>query len=136
VITAGSVWSKTAGRRDDAGVDRFEGPAWLDWCANSTTVLASVPIAVVVSSGKTGWEAHGHLRDAEDADGFAFLCGIDPVFGLRFPDGEALSVIAHPIGNYRRFALTANLGQGRRAPVSDGGSLRALTKAAARYPGG
>jgi hypothetical protein len=63
-------------------MDGFEGRCWLDWWANSITLLASAEVAVVIAPTRVGWDAHGHLISAsdEDRDGFAFLCNLDPVF--------------------------------------------------------
>ncbi|MET7402359.1 hypothetical protein ABZS66_53645 [Dactylosporangium sp. NPDC005572] len=89
-------------------MDSFEGRAWLDWWANSSTLLASVEVAVVIATSSTGWDAHGFVAgdDEEDRDGFAFLCDLDPVFILRFEDESTVAVTVHPAEERHRFTLT------------------------------
>lgn len=80
---------------------------WLDWWANSSTRLGSVEVAVTVTAGAAGWQAHGRLigDGAEEREGFAFLCDLDPVFTLRFADGSTFTVVVHPADD-DRFILT------------------------------
>jgi hypothetical protein len=75
-------------------VDRVELRCWLDWWANSSTVLASVDAIVSVESRADGWRADGRLvsADREEHEAFAFLCALDPVFCLRFADGSTVTV--------------------------------------------
>ncbi|MET8354888.1 hypothetical protein [Micromonospora sp. NPDC005206] len=75
-------------------MDRVEGRCWLDWWANSSTLLGSIEVAVVITAADAGWEARGHLVSDrnEDRDAFAFLCDLDPVFTLRFEDDSAVAV--------------------------------------------
>ncbi|RKN35730.1 hypothetical protein [Micromonospora musae] len=89
-------------------MDRFEGRCWLDWWANSSTLLGSIEVSVVIATAGAGWDARGRLvsKDDEDRDGFAFLCDLDPVFMLRSEDGSTVDVTVHPTDEYRRFALT------------------------------
>jgi hypothetical protein len=92
----------------DGGMDRFEGRCWLDWWANSSTLLGSVEVAIVITATTTNWEANGRLvsQSDEDRDGFAFLCELDPVFTLRFEDESTVAVTVHPTDVHRRFSLT------------------------------
>ena len=80
-------------------MDRFEGRCWLDWWANSSTLLGSAEIAVVITATGGGWDARGHLLsdDDEEREGFVFLCDLDPVFMLRFEDGSTIPVTVHTL---------------------------------------
>lgn len=91
-------------------MDRFEGPCWLDWWANTSTRLGSINVLVRVTATVAGWEAHGHLTNDEELDDFVFLRDLDPVFTLRFEDGSTVAVIVHPGPDHRRFTLTEYTG--------------------------
>jgi hypothetical protein len=97
-------------------MDRFEGRCWLDWWANSSTLLGSAEVHVVITAGDAGWDAYGHLITGQDEerDGFAFLCDLDPVFTLRFADESAIAVTVHPADDRHRFTLTEYTGPVRR----------------------
>ena len=94
---------------------------WLDWWANSSALLGSFEVSVVVTADGAGWAASGHLVD--DNDDFAFLCELDPVFQLRFDDESTLTVTVHPAGD--GFTLTEYAGPAER-PVSHRIDLRTL----------
>lgn len=98
-------------------MDRFEGRCWLDWWANSSTLLGSIEVAVVVTASIAGWEARGRLvsDSDEDRDAFAFLCDLDPVFMLRFEDESTVAVAVHPTDGHRRFSLTEYTGPVQRS---------------------
>jgi hypothetical protein len=99
------------------GVDGYEGRGWLDWWANSSTVLGSVEIAVVIAAGDSGWVAQGRLvsDDDEDREGFVFLYELDPVFTLRFNGESTVSVVVHDIEDGgRSFRLTEYRGPAER----------------------
>ena len=112
----------TAGRTAP-GTDRFEGRARLDWWANAGTNLAGDEVAVVVTAADGGWTAHGRLLGGGDNDGshdgaaaaggLAVLCGIDPVFTLRFDDGSTIAVVVRPAGEPGGFVLTEAAGDPR-----------------------
>ncbi|MEU8214969.1 hypothetical protein AB0C47_04275 [Micromonospora taraxaci] len=97
-------------------MDRFEGRCWLDWWANSSTLLGSVEVAVVIAAATAGGEADGRLLSdsEEDREAFAFLCDLDPVFTLRFEDGSTVTVTVHPTDGHRRFSLTEYNGPAQR----------------------
>lgn len=64
----------------------------------------------------SGSELVGHGRlvsdDDDDREGFVFLCEMDPVFTMRFDDGQALPVTVHNLeDDGRRFALAEYHGQ-------------------------
>jgi hypothetical protein len=79
-------------------VDRFEGRAWLEWWANSSTCLANVEVAVVIDAIHGGWDASGRVVNEADLEGFKFLYDLDPVFQLRFEDGSTAMVFVHFTG--------------------------------------
>ncbi|MFG3302905.1 hypothetical protein [Micromonospora chersina] len=97
-------------------MDRFEGRCWLGWWANTSTLLGSVEVAVVITASDAGWDAHGRLASDtdEDRDGFAFLCDQDPAFTLRFEEGGTVAVTVHPTDDDRRFTLTEYTGPTHR----------------------
>ncbi|MFG1656881.1 hypothetical protein ACGFIY_10175 [Micromonospora chersina] len=101
-------------------MDRFEGRCWLDWWANSSTLLGSVEVAIVIAAVTGGWEADGRLvsESDEDREAFAFLCELDPVFTLRFEDESVLAVTVHPTDGHRRFSLTEYTGPVQRSVVN------------------
>src|SRR5262245_10976128 len=97
-------------------VDRFEGRCWLDWWVNSSTLLGTAEVNTVITASDTGWDASGHLisDDEEQRDGFAFLCALDPVFTLRFPDTSTIAVVVHLADDHHRFTLTEYTGPVQR----------------------
>ncbi|MFE9694470.1 hypothetical protein [Micromonospora sp. NPDC005806] len=101
-------------------MDRFEGRCWVDWWANSSTLLGSVEVVVVIAAATGGWEADGRLvsDSDEDRDAFAFLCELDPVFTLRFEDESAVAVTVHPADGHRRFSLIEYTGPVQRSVVN------------------
>ncbi|RZU54306.1 hypothetical protein EV385_6256 [Krasilnikovia cinnamomea] len=78
-------------------MDQYEGRGWLDWWANSSTLLGSAEVTVVITASDTEWNAQAQLisEDDDERDGFAFLCDLDPVFTLRFEDGSTIPVMVH-----------------------------------------
>lgn len=98
-------------------VDSFEGRCWLDWWANSSTLLCSAEIAVVIAANGGGWDAHGRLfsHDDEEREAFAFLCDLDSVFILRFEDESIVPVTVHTLDEDGRFALTEYVGPAHRS---------------------
>ena len=75
-------------------MDRFEGRCRLEWWANSSTLLCSAEVAVVIESTDGGWQATGRLAGLGEAEreGFDFVCELDPVFTLRFDDDSTIPV--------------------------------------------
>ncbi|HEU5471879.1 MAG TPA: hypothetical protein VFV67_14605 [Actinophytocola sp.] len=86
-------------------MDRFTGRCWLDWWANSGTLLDSIEVAVVIKAVDAGWDASGHLVDDSTRAAFQFLCDLDPVFDLRFADGSTVLVTVTPSPGHS-FTLT------------------------------
>ncbi|WP_245718760.1 hypothetical protein [Micromonospora rhizosphaerae] len=114
-------------------MDRFEGRCWLDWWANSSTLLGSVEVAVVITAADAGWEARGRLvsDSDEDQEAFAFLCDLDPVFMLRFEDESTVAVTrapqrrTSPLQPHRVHRSGSAIGRESHRPVgSIGPSLR------------
>lgn len=101
-------------------MDRYEGRCWLDWWANSSTLLGSVEVAVVIAAVASGWEADGRLvsESDEDCEAFSFLCELDAVFALRFEDGSVVAVTVHPTAGHRRFSITEYTGPVQRSVVN------------------
>jgi hypothetical protein len=97
-------------------MDRLQARCWLDWWANSSTLLGSVEVTVEITASGAGWDAHGRLTNdsSEDRDGFAFLCDLDPIFALRFEDRSTVTVTVHPTDEHRRFTLTEYTGPAQR----------------------
>ena len=87
-------------------MDAFEGQGWLDWWANSVTLLGSVEVSVTITVDAAGWVAKGGLAREEDEEELAFFCDLDPVFSLRFDDKSSIDVTVHPSDDRRRFTLT------------------------------
>lgn len=91
-------------------MDRFEGRCWLDWQANSSTVIGGFEASVVITPTESGWDAHGHLLAGDDEHVFfTFLRDMDPVFTLRFEDGSTFQVTLTETGD-RQFTLTEYAG--------------------------
>ena len=95
---------------DNANVDRVEFHCRLEWWANSTTLLGCPEVAVVVTASGSELVGHGRLvsEDDDDHEGFVFLCEMDPVFTMRFDDGQALPVtvtVHHLENDGRRFCV-------------------------------
>ncbi|BCJ48034.1 hypothetical protein GCM10010168_23930 [Actinoplanes ianthinogenes] len=97
-------------------MDRYEGRCWLDWWANSSTLLGSAAVDVVITASDAGWDARARLvsDDDDERDGFAFLCDLDPVFTLRFEDGSTIPVMVQ-VGSNDRITLAQYAGPAHRS---------------------
>ena len=71
-------------------VDRFEGRAWLEWWANSSTCLARVEVAVVIDAIHGGWDASGRVVNGADLEGFKFLYDLGAAIVPPEPDSAAV----------------------------------------------
>ncbi|GAA1561601.1 hypothetical protein GCM10009827_098730 [Dactylosporangium maewongense] len=100
-------------------MDRYEGICHLDWWANSSTAFGAGEVSVVITSDGDTWSAHGHLLepDPEALEGFTFLCDLDPVFTLRFPDDATIEVSVHPAAEPGHFTMAEYTSPATR-PVS------------------
>jgi hypothetical protein len=89
-------------------MDRFEGHCWLEWWANSSTLLCSAEVAVVIESAGDGWKATGRLAGLDEAEreGFDFVCELDPVFTLRFGDDSTIPVAVEGPDRDGRLVMT------------------------------
>ncbi|WP_432991808.1 hypothetical protein [Dactylosporangium sp. CA-233914] len=98
-------------------MDRFEGRCWLDWWANSSTLLGSAEIALVITATAGGWDARGHLTGGSDEERecFAFLCELDPVVMLRFEDHSTIPATVHVLADDGRFVLAEYTGPASRS---------------------
>jgi hypothetical protein len=47
-------------------MDRFEGRCWLDWQANSSTIIGGFEVSVVITPAGSGWDARGELLADDD----------------------------------------------------------------------
>jgi hypothetical protein len=95
-------------------MDRFEGRCWLEWQANSSTIIGDFEISVVITPTGSGWDARGELLASDDErELFTFLGHMDPVFTLRFQDSSTVQVTLTPTGD-RRFTLTEYAGSASR----------------------
>ncbi len=96
-------------------MDCYQGRCRLEWWANSATLLASAEIAVDIAAAGAGWRAHGQLfsDDGAQREWFTLLCGMDPVFLLKFDDGSSIAVTVQ-LGEDDQFALTEYTGPTHR----------------------
>lgn len=92
-------------------MDRYEGPARLEWWANRSTCLGSVDVELSVASDADVWHASAVFAsqlDDEERGGWSFLMDLDPYFTLRLLEDEGstidVEVVEEPDG---RLALTA-----------------------------
>jgi hypothetical protein len=68
-------------------MDRYEGPARLEWWANKHTCLGFIDVRVIVVPDASGWRASAAIASpltVEDREGWVFLIGLSPYFTLRF----------------------------------------------------
>jgi hypothetical protein len=54
------------------------------------------------------------LASADEVEGFVWLCDVDPVFLLRFPDDHAVNVVVELEEDHRGFSFTDYEGPSRR----------------------
>ncbi|GAA0236758.1 hypothetical protein [Cryptosporangium japonicum] len=97
-------------------MDRYEGRCWLDWWANSSTLLGSAEVTVVITASDAGWDARAELisGDGDEREGLVLLCDLDPVFTLRFEDRSTVPVMVH-MESDDRITLTQYSGSARRS---------------------
>lgn len=100
-------------------VDTFEGRCRLDWRANRATVLGT-EVDVVVAATASGWRARARVvgGTADELEGLALLCEVDPLFTLRLGDGSAVPVEVRVAGQDGELVLTEP-GPGARAASPD-----------------
>ncbi|GGM27063.1 hypothetical protein GCM10007977_030340 [Dactylosporangium sucinum] len=98
-------------------MESFEGRCWLDWWANSSTLLGSVEVAVVIAVVDGGWRARGRILSdgPEEREAFDFLRALDPVFTLRFEDESTIPVAVHASADTVWFVMTEYAGPVQRA---------------------
>lgn len=72
-------------------MDRYQGPARLEWWANKDTCLASIDVRLLVVSDSAGWRSTAAFASpltGEDREGWEFLMMLSPYFTLRFESEE------------------------------------------------
>jgi hypothetical protein len=91
--------------------------AWLDWWANSSTRLGSIEVKLDLGATDDGGDARAWL--VPDGNGvieeFEFLCALDPIFSLRFDDGNMVAVRVMPTENRREITVQELDGPASRA---------------------
>ena len=73
-------------------MDRYEGPARLEWWANRGTCLGSAEVALSVSVDASTWHASATFAqplNGEDREGWSFLMDVDPYFTLRLLEDDS-----------------------------------------------
>ena len=76
-------------------MDRYAGPAALEWWANRWTCLGRFDAHVLIDALPDGWccvAAPVRSWTEAEREGFDFLMSLDPVFDLRFTDDSTLPV--------------------------------------------
>ena len=89
-----SMVSGSAGG-DTRLVDRYAGPAWLEWWANKETCLGSVEVNLQVTADDEGWHASATFATplvGEDKEAWEFLMQLDPCFTLRLREDEQATI--------------------------------------------
>ncbi len=77
--------------RQTAAMDRYEGPARLEWWANTSTCLAAAEIDLTITVQDAMWQATADPApplQGEDREGWSFLLRLSPYATLVLP-GEA-----------------------------------------------
>lgn len=89
-------------------MERYVGPAWLDWQANSAMVFGGPAVTVEITHDDGVWHAWASLvdRSPEDLDALELFHGADPYFTLRFPDESEVWVKVGDIADPDRIELT------------------------------
>jgi hypothetical protein len=91
-------------------VDQHLGPARLEWWANVSTCLASYDVTVAPATVTGDRAAIGtgevHLDAGADLEAFAWLCDLDPVFLLCFPDEREVLVVLEPGTDRRHVSIS------------------------------
>ncbi|XVQ10721.1 hypothetical protein ACQP1W_50885 [Spirillospora sp. CA-255316] len=92
-------------------MDRFEGPARLEWWANKHTCLGSIDVHVIVVTDNSGWHASAAFASPltdEDREAWVFVMGLSPCFTLRFQaDVDAVIDVCVDESEHGKLTLTA-----------------------------
>lgn len=89
-----SMVSGSAGG-DTRLVDRYVGPAWLEWWANRSTCLGSVEVDLQVTVDDGGWRASATFAtplEGEEREAWEFLMRLGPYFTLRLREDERATI--------------------------------------------
>jgi hypothetical protein len=76
-------------------MDRYEGPARLEWWANRSTCLGSAEVELSVTTDACGWHASAAFAwqlDSDEREGRSFLMALDPHFTLRLLKDEGATI--------------------------------------------
>lgn len=91
-------------------MDSYEGKATLEWWANPSTCLSSLPVRVAARSVGRDWTCEATPEPpltAEARESFRFLRQRDPHFILRLHHASVLLVNVVETGTEGRLILTA-----------------------------
>jgi hypothetical protein len=80
---------------DNGWVDRYAGPARLEWWANRHTCLGAVDVNLEVTVNASGWHASAKFAKplaGEELEGWSVLMLLDPYFTLRLLEDEQATI--------------------------------------------
>ena len=92
-------------------MDSYEGTARLEWWANRSTCWGRLGVRVTVRVTGNDWTCDAILEpplSAEDRENFDVLMKLDPLFTLRFDEGNILLVNVVAAGEDGQLVLTAD----------------------------
>ena len=76
-------------------MDRYAGPARLEWWANRHTCLGAVEVNLEVTVDAAGWHASARFAAPlvdEELEGWSFLMLLDPCFTLRLLEDDQATI--------------------------------------------
>lgn len=79
-------------------MDRYEGPARLEWWANGSTCLAAAEIEMTAMAQSTAWQASATLAPAlrdQEREGWSFLLELSPYATLVLPGPSGGEIEVH-----------------------------------------
>jgi hypothetical protein len=79
-------------------MDRYDGPARLEWWANRSTCLGSAEVRVTVTVDGEDWRATADLEPpltTDEREGWSFLLELSPYFTLVFLDEPGAQLDVH-----------------------------------------
>jgi hypothetical protein len=79
-------------------MDRYAGPARLEWWANRHTCLGAVEVNLEVTVDAAGWHASARFATplvGEDLEGWSVLMLADPYFTLRLLEDDQATIDVH-----------------------------------------
>jgi hypothetical protein len=72
-------------------MDRYTGPARLEWWANRHTCLGAVEVSLEVTVDAAGWRALARFTappEGDDLEGWLVMMALSPCFTLRLLEDE------------------------------------------------